>query len=231
MLVPSPMDKSTEEFAYQELLNELIPDKSQQESFLKECQFVALTRVPPETVLRYIKDFVKNNPHFSFHGFLVELEKTFNQKRQTLAADFSNYSDVLKPEQLQVLSTGVPENKALEFLYNFFSFTLDTDAVFLQLLAKYWKQLKNSTVLKIFLTAIKSSPLSDSFEFVLACYDIKEPIRYLLPDTRFLWMFGLKYLAENPQLYEQLMQEFSGIYQAILEKQRNYGYCALAPAD
>ena len=231
MSTPRSIHEPVKELAYQELLTVLIPDKSQQETFLKECRFIILARVPPEVVLRYIEGFARINPHFSFHLFLVKLEKIFNQKRQTLAADFSNYTHILGSEQLQVLSTGVPEDKVLDFLQTFFSFTLDTDAIFLQLLAKYWKQLKNSTILKTFLTAIKNSPLSDSFEFVLECYDIKEPIRYLLPDTRFLWMFGLKYLAENPQLYEQLMQEFSSIYQVVLEKQRNYGYCALAPAD
>ena len=231
MLVPNSINKSIENFSYQELLTALIPDKSQQENFLKECQYVTLTRVQPEAVIQYNEGYEKNNPHFSFHGNLHELEKTYNQKHQNLTLDFSNYADVLRPEQLQPLNTGLPEHKKMDFLQTFFSFTLDVDAVFLQLLAKYWQQLKDATILNTFLAAIKNSSLSDSFEFVLECYNIKEPIRYLLLDTRLLWMFGLKYLAENPHLYEQLMQEFSSVYHEILEKQREYGYCALAPAD
>ena len=216
---------------YSELINSLIPDKSQQETFFKECYFVALNRVPPDVVLLYSEGFVKINPQFKLLGFLFELEKSFNQKRQNLALDFSNYGIILKPEQLQMLYAGVSENKALSFIQTFFSFILDFDAVFTRLLTTYWQQLKNSTIFDKFLIAIKNSFFSEGFEFGLECFDIKEPIRGLLLDVRPLWIFGLKYLAENPQTYEQLMQEFNSVYHEVLEKQHGSGYCALAPAN
>ena len=224
-------DYIDEQLPYLELINVLIPNKSERESFLKECHFIDLLNPKSILVLRYTKGFVKQNPNFNLYEFLVELEKVFNQKRQKLVFNFANYAEVLRPELLQTLYAALSENEILGFIQAFFSFTLDTDAIFIHLVAKYWKQLKNSTIFNMFLDAIKKYPVSTSFEFVLECYDVKEQIGKLLPDIRFLWMVGLKYLAENPQLYEQLLEEFGTMYQTILEKQRGYGYCALAPAD
>ena len=201
------------------------------EILLQECHFVTLTRIQPETVLRYIEGFVKNNPHFKFHGFLVELEKTFNRKRKIIVSDFSNYSDILQLEQLQVLYAALSENEILGFIQTFFSFTLDTDAIFIHLLVKYWKELKNPVILNTFLAVIKNSFFSESFEFGLECFDLKEQTRYLLLDIRPLWVFGLKYLAENSKAYEELMQEFSSVYHEVSEKQHDRGYCALTSAD
>ena len=216
---------------YLELINVLIQNRSEYESFLKECQFIDLLNPKHELVLRYTKGFVKQNINFNLYEFLVELEQSFNQKRQTLVFDFSNYAEILKPELLQTLYAALAKTEVLGFIQTFFSFTLDTDAIFIHLVAKYWKQLKNPTIINKFLEAVKKYPVSTSFEFILECYDVKEQIRKLLPDIRFLWMIGLKYLAENPQLYDQLLEEFGTMYQTILEKQHNYGSCALAPAD
>ena len=128
LLVPNTQNKANTEktkrnFSYQELLDKLNPDKLQQEIFLKKCQFIDLQNPKPELILRYSKNFVKQNPNFNLYELLVELEQSFNQKRQTLVFNFSNYTEILRPELLQTLNVALAENEVLGFIQTFFSFT------------------------------------------------------------------------------------------------------------
>ena len=211
LLMSNPVDESKVECSYQEFLNVLVPDKSQQEHFLKECRYMTLTEVKPNAVLPYIADFTQKKRYFSLYIFLIKLEKLFNQKRQELAYDFSNYTNILMPEQLQILYTGMPKTKALSFLKTFFAFEVDTEIVYIQLLMKFRQQPSDKNIFNKFLAVLKNSSLTDTFEFFLECYSLQDRERWLLADIRLAWIFMLRYLTENPQLYEQLIQTFYGL--------------------
>ena len=210
------------ENSYRELFNILIPDKSEQEHFLRHCRYVTLVEVKPEIVLRFCAGFTQKQSHFSLFEFLLTLEKTFNQKRQVLIQDFSNYMDILMPEQLQILHTGVPKIQTISFLKTFFVFEVDTEVVYMQLLLKFRQQLKDENIFNKFLDTLKNSPLTDTFEFHLECYSLQDRERWLLVDNRLSWIVMLRYLAEHPQLYEQLVQNFYSWYKVVLERQKSY---------
>lgn len=222
LLVSELPNEPKEEFSYQELLSILIPDKSKRESFFKKCQYVFLVEVKPEIVLRYSASFIQKRQHFSLFAFLLQLEKNFNQKRQELAQDFSNYAEILTSEQLQTLYTGVSETEVLSFLKTFFVFEVDTEVVYMQLLLKFRQQLSNKNTFNKFLSVLKSSPLTDTFEFHLECYSLQDRDEWLLADVRLLWLFGLRYLTEHPKTYEQLTRNFSAWYQQVLDEQKGY---------
>ena len=208
--------------SYLELVNVLIPNKSEQESFFKECRYITLTEVKPEIVLQYIAGFTRIYPCISLYEFLLTLEKTFNQKREELIQDFSNYTTILTLKQLQVLHTGVPETEALAFLQTFFVFQIDIDVVFMKILLKIQQQLSDEKIFTKFLDALKTSPLTDTFEFHLEWYSLQDREKWLLVDNRLSWVVMLRYLAEHSQLYEQLVQAFYEQYKKVLDRQKNY---------
>ena len=144
LLTMKPLNKLEIEPSYQKLLNILLPDKSQQEKFFKICTYVMQTS-KAETYLEqshaYEQKMRSKNPKFSFHVFLNMLELHLNTQRQYLAENFSNYAEVLTSEQLQEFHAVIPQIEALNFLHTFFTFELNTTAVFLLLLLSHWHQL------------------------------------------------------------------------------------------
>ena len=72
LLMSNPVDESKVECSYQEFLNVLVPDKSQQEHFLKECRYMTLTEVKPNAVLPYIADFTQKKRYFSLYIYLIK---------------------------------------------------------------------------------------------------------------------------------------------------------------
>ena len=222
LFISKPMNELSREFPYSELVNTLIPNRSEQEAFFKECRYTTLAEVKPETVLRYCVGFTQKRPHFSLFAFLLQVEKTFNQNQQELTQDFSNYADILTPNQLQTLYTGIPKTEVIPFLQTFFVFRIDAEVVYMQLLLKFRQQLSDENIFNKFLASLKSSSLTDTFEYHLECYAFQDMGEWLLVDVRFLWVVALRYLAENPQLYEQLVHKFYDWYKAVLERQKSY---------
>ena len=151
--------------------------------------------------------FLKHS-EFSFHTFLCNLESTLNTKRLYLAKDFSNYTEVFTVKQLQELYGVVPQTEILSFLKTFFTFILDNDAIFLEVLLNYWQQLTNETIFDTFITTLPRYPLPSSFEFGLKCFDLSHPDQWLLVDTRVLSILGFEYLAEHLKVYSKIKQIF-----------------------
>ena len=216
LLVPNLVNKLTIDSSYAELVNTLFPNKSERELFFKLCQYVTHADLSAEVFVRYARTyeqkFVLHKLSYTFHQFLFLLEKDLSHNRQYLKTDFSNYAELLSQEHLHELYTIVPKTETLSFLNTFLTVKLDTEVVFLQLILQFWPRLKDENLFQKFLTAIKQVPLSDPYEFGLEYYDLDHPDQWFLRDTRFLWVFGLKYLAEHTEIYHEVAETFSHCY-------------------
>ena len=162
--------------------------------------------------------FLKH-PKFSFHAFFYTLESVLNTKRQYLAKNFSNYAEILTSEQVQELYAVIPQTEILTFLNTFFTFTLDNDAIFLELLLNYWQQLINEAIFDTFITGLPYYQLPSSFEFGLKCFDLSHPDQWILVDTRILSILGFKYLDEHLKVYSKIKQLFHSRYVQVIQNQ------------
>ena len=215
-------NKLDTKLSYQELLNVVVPAKSEREKFFKICSYVIQTGKPEiyfEQSHMYEQKIQYSNPEFSFHTFLCNLESALNMKRQYLSRDFSNYTEVLAPEQVQEFYTVVPKTEVLDFLHMFFTFELNADAVFLFLLLSHWHKLTDETVYNAFLNALDQHPLPSDFEFGIKYLDLPALDQWLVVDTRFVLILALRYLAEHPNAYEKLKKTYASWYEYLLQQQ------------
>ena len=207
------VDTEVRDSSYLDILNVVLPKKSELETFLRTCSYVTLAEIPAESYLeqsqQYEQKMLSTDQDFSFYTFLNTLETILNTKRQYLARDFSNYTEVLTSEQVQELHAVVPQTQARALLQTLFTFTLDDDAVFLQLLLQYWPQLVNGKLFDTCTTVLQRCPLPPSFEFGLKYLDLSHEDQWLLVDIRILYVLGFKYLAQHLRTYNKLKQQFS----------------------
>ena len=222
LLVPKPINELDIKFSYQEGLNVVLPDKSEQEKFFKVCSYViqtGKTEIYLEQSRAYEQKTQSANSEHSFQAFLNILETCLNAQKQNLARDFSNYAEILTSEHLQDFYTVIRETEALDFLLTVFTFELNTDAVFLFLLLNHWRKLTDETVYSAFLDVLDQHPLPSDFEFGIKYLDLPVSDQWLVVDTRILLIFTLKYLAERPNMYETLKERFAPWYEYIVQQQ------------